>query len=140
MVVEAIACLCSDRSGLADRRKWVAGCAKQIASSTAVMSGQDSHRFPKTYPFPIHVSQVLMCGYEAPSGGQKNTSHVKKGLVRLASKGTSEKVVFVSELGPTPPGAVRVASRTPGQFESFRADTRICQHFETSDVLCSRVC
>ena len=55
----------------------------QIASSTAVMSCENSHRFTKTnqetYPFPIHVSQVLMPGYEAPSGGQKNTSDVKKG-------------------------------------------------------------
>lgn len=83
-----------------------------------------------------------MPGYEAPSGGQKNTSEPRcpKGLVRLASKNASKKVVFVSEPGPTPPGAVRVASRTPGQFESLRAGKQICQHFETSDVFFSTVC
>ena len=75
--------------------------AVQIASSTAVMSCEDSHRFTKTnqetYSFPIHVSQVLMPGYEAPSGGQKNTSEPRcpKGLVRLASKDASKKVVLV---------------------------------------------
>lgn len=73
----------------------------QIASSTAVMSCEDSHRFTKTnqetYSFLIHVSQVLMPGYEAPSGGQKNISEPRcqKGLVRLASKDASEKVVLV---------------------------------------------
>ena len=90
------------------------------------MSGQDSHRFhqnqnQETYPFPIHVSQVLMPGYEAPSGGQKNTSDVKKGWSDWRQKGASEKGrVGVPEPGPTPPGAVRVASRTPGHFETFQ--------------------
>ena len=64
----------------------------------------------------------------------------QKELVRLASKDASEKVVFVFEPGPTPPGAVRVANRTPGHFESFRVGKQICQHFETSDAFFSTVC
>lgn len=108
------------------------------------MSCEDSHRFTKTnqetYPFPIHVSQVLMPGYEAPSGGQKNTSDVKNGWSDWRQRCFKKGRVGVPEPGPTPPGAVRVASRTPGQFESFRVGKQICQHFETSDVFFSTVC
>lgn len=58
------------------------------------------------------------------------------GVKRRFKKGR----VGVSEPGPTPPGAVRVASRTPGQFESARAGKQTCQHFETSDAFFSTVC
>ena len=107
-----------------------------------LLSGQV--KIPKTNQkansFPIKVSQVLMPGYEAPSGGEKNTSDVSDdeiGVKRCFKKAC----LRASEPGPTPPGAVRVASRTPGQFESLRADKRIClNNFETSGVFFSRVC
>lgn len=73
--------------------------AVQIASSTAVMSCEDSHRFIKTnqetYPFPIHVSQSVDAWIWGAIWRPEEHLRCQKGLVRLASKGASKKVVLV---------------------------------------------
>ena len=138
MVVEAMTCLCQWSVHKADRKRRVSGSA--MLSCHVKIHIASPKQIKKRIPSQSMFHKCWCLDMRRHLEARRTPQMWKKGLVRWRQRCFKKGRVGVPELGPTPPGAVRVASRTPGQFESARAGKQTCQHFETSDVFFSTVC